>query len=97
MTNTNYDLPAIVQLLKNNDSIIAYDSKPYSHSYAKRCELKITDIPYYNADVNTYEQLDFYFVPTADIYNEAMRLKNSYERIPYMLEKMFGITRKEYN
>ena len=93
MTNKEYDLEKIVKLLKDNENIMAYQEERYKENYGKRRELSITKIPYYNSTDEEYNQLEFYFVPTVEVLNEAMKM-GTYERIPYMLKEMFGIKRK---
>lgn len=95
MTNKKYDLKKVIEALKGNNNIMVYNEKRYKDGYGEPRELSITSIPYYNASEEEYEQLEFFFVPTKEILNEAMRIKDSYRRVPYMLEKMFGIKPKK--
>lgn len=90
ITEKNYDLTSLVERLKEENTVIAC-----SRVCGKRelgGPLQVSSIPYYNAREDEQQQVEFYIVPSKEIYNEMIKLDH-YQRVPFLLEKMYGITK----
>lgn len=85
MSNGKYDLEKVKKILKDKDIILGVNK------YGDDIEtLEITNIPYYNATEHNYCELNFWFVPSKELYTKAQKL-NSFEKSIYMFLNTFNV------
>ena len=87
MTNAHYDLDAVINRLKDEPTIFALGTMPYNRDI--KVPLEVKTIPIYNQMDKADKMLDFYIVPSQDLYNIYIR-KGMDDR-GWFLETMYGI------
>lgn len=75
MNNGNYDLPKVLDKLKN-DSRIRFNNPD---RYREKNAAAVHAVPYYNNSSGCREFLDFYYVPTKDEANAMWQKQLSYK------------------
>lgn len=90
MTNTHYDLDAVINRLKDEPTVFALGTMPYNRDI--KVPLEIKTIPVYNQTDAANKMLDFYIVPSQELYTNY-RSKDLYNRVTWLLETMYGIKR----
>lgn len=77
--DVHYDLTKLEEVLaENKKSIVKYNGICY--------------IPYYNCFDGRQKYIDFYFLPSKEVYTEGIK-KNCLNRVEYMLEQTFDMSR----
>lgn len=97
VTEKTYDLNDLIAKIKNGkfQYNVLHDSL-----FDKETELKIRDIPYYNASENERKHINCQIIPDLETYTEMKKMEFDFEKVHYMLKKLYGIERlpeKEYD
>lgn len=83
--NSNYDLEEMLELLKNRNDVVFKDNQN-----------KILSIPSYNCNRYTHSYLEFLWIPNPETFKKVKEFRDSYNRYNYIIENIFGLTRREY-
>lgn len=97
VTEETYDLNDLIAKIKNGK--FQYNVLRNS-TFDKETELKIRDIPYYNASENERKHINCQIIPDLETYTEMKKMEFDFEKVHYMLKKLYGIERlpeKEYD
>lgn len=87
MTNAHYDLDAVINRLKNEPTVFALGTMPYNRDI--KVPLEVKTIPIYNQMDKADKMLDFYIVPSQDLYN--IYISKGMDDRGWFLETMYGI------
>ncbi len=82
LTNKEFDLENVINILKDKKDI--HSENKYSD------KLKITDIPYYNAEEDSNKQIELWFVPSKEVYSKHID-DRSYVRYLNMLSDTYNL------
>ena len=82
ITEADYDLAELLTILKNRDDVVFL------------IEAKIEMIPYYNADEDRNETINFIWYPKEEDYKKCV--VNNHFKVDLAPTKVFGVERKEY-
>lgn len=87
MTNAHYDLDAVINRLKDEPTVFALGTMPYNRDI--KVPLEVKTIPIYNQMDKADKMLDFYIVPSQDLYN--IYISKGMDDRGWFLETMYGI------
>lgn len=97
VTEKTYDLNDLIAKIKNGK--FQYNVL-HNSIFDKETELKIRNIPYYNASENEREHINCQIIPDLETYTEMKKMEFDFEKVRYMLKKLYGIEQlpeKEYD